>query len=195
MRALGTLAGLVLAYAHFARTFRGPRDRFWVRMTTTGFTLGALALASGEAERIRFRWRHVALGFAIASGLYMIFQIGDRQARRIMPRGEDQIDEIYALREIRPREEIALRLAAVIGPAEELFWRGWLQRRIGWLPASAAYAGAHLVTGNATLIGAAGVAGVYWGALAALGAPMTALVVSHVVWDIWIFLVSPTERE
>ena len=195
MRALGTLAGLVLAYAHFARTFRGPRDRFWVRMTTTGFTLGALALASGEAERIRLRWRHVALGFAIASGLYMIFQIGDRQARRIMPRGEDQIDEIYALREIRPREEIALRLAAVIGPAEELFWRGWLQRRIGWLPASAAYAGAHLVTGNATLIGAAGVAGVYWGALAALGAPMTALVVSHVVWDIWIFLVSPTERE
>ena len=195
MRALGTLAGLVLAYAHFARTFRGPRDRFWVRMTTTGFTLGALALASGEAERIRLRWRHVALGFAIASGLYMIFQIGDRQARRIMPRGEDQIDEIYALREIRPREEIALRLAAVIGPAEELFWRGWLQRRIGWLPASAAYAGAHLVTGNATLIGAAGVAGVYWGALAALGAPMTALVVSHVVWDVWIFLVSPTERE
>jgi CAAX protease family protein len=195
MRALGTLAGLVLAYAHFARTFRGPRERFWVRMTTTGFTLGALALASGEAERVRFRWRHVPLGFAIASGLYMIFQIGDRQARRIMPRGEDQIDEIYALREIRPREEIALRLAAVIGPAEELFWRGWLQRRIGWLPASAAYAGAHLVTGNATLIGAAGVAGVYWGALAALGAPMTALVVSHVVWDIWIFLVSPTERE
>jgi len=195
MRALGTLAGLVLAFIHFARTFRGPRERFWVRMTTTGFTLGALALASGEAERIRFRWRHVALGFAIASGLYMIFQIGDRQARRIMPRGEDQIDEIYALREIRPREEIALRLAAVIGPAEELFWRGWLQRRIGWLPASAAYAGAHLVTGNATLIGAAGVAGVYWGALAALGAPMTALVVSHVVWDIWIFLVSPTERE
>jgi hypothetical protein len=195
MPGLGTLAGLVLAYAHFARTFRGPRERFWVRMTTTGFTLGALALASGEAERIKPRWRDIPLGILIAMGLFAIFQVGDRQARKRMPKGTAEIGDIYALREVAPREEIALRLAAVIGPAEELFWRGWLQRRIGWLPASAAYAGAHLVTGNATLIGAAGVAGVYWGALAAIGAPMTALIVSHAVWDIWIFLVSPTERE
>ncbi len=193
MRALGTLAGLVLAYAHFARTFRGPRERFWHRMTTTGFTLGALALASGEAERVKPRWRDIPLGIVIAMGLFAVFKIGDKRAREIMPRGSEQIEEIYALREIRPRDEIALRLATVIGPAEELFWRGWLQRRIGWLPASAAYAGAHLVTRNTTLIGAAGVAGVYWGALAALGAPMTALVVSHAAWDIWIFLVSPTE--
>jgi hypothetical protein len=111
-----------------------------------------------------------------------------------MPKGTAEIGDIYALREIRPKEEIALRLAAVIGPAEELFWRGWLQGRVGWLPASAAYAGAHLVTRNATLVGAAGVAGIYWGALAALGAPMGALIVSHMVWDIWIFLVSPTEK-
>src|SRR5437762_6685675 len=100
MRALGTLAGLVLAYAHFGRTFRGPRARFWHRMTTAGFTLGALALASGEAERVRPRWRDVPLGLVIAMGLFAIFQVGDRQARRIMPRGEEQIGEIYALREI-----------------------------------------------------------------------------------------------
>jgi membrane protease YdiL (CAAX protease family) len=195
MRALGTLVGLVLAYAHFARTFRGPRARFWHRMTTTGFTLGTLALASGEAERLKPRWRDIPLGIVIAMGLFAIFQVGDRQARKVMPKGGSEIGEIYALRSIRPPEEIALRLGGVIGPAEELFWRGWLQRRIGWVPASAAYAGAHLVTGNATLIGAAGVAGVYWGALAALGAPMTALIVSHVVWDVWIFLVSPTQRD
>jgi membrane protease YdiL (CAAX protease family) len=195
MRALGTIAGLVLAYVHFARTFRGPRERFWIRMTTTGFTLGTLALASGEGERIKPRWRDIPLGILIAMGLFAIFQLGDRQARKVMPKGAAEIGDIYALRDVAPREEIALRLATVIGPAEELFWRGWLQRRIGWLPASAAYAGAHLVTRNVTLIGAAGVAGVYWGALAAIGAPMTALIVSHAVWDIWIFLVSPTERE
>ncbi|HEX9436938.1 MAG TPA: CPBP family intramembrane glutamic endopeptidase [Candidatus Limnocylindria bacterium] len=164
-------------------------------MTTTGLTLGALALASGEAERVRPRWRDVPLGLAIAGGLFAVFQAGDRVARQAMPRGDAQIKEIYALREIRPKEEIAARLATIIGPAEELFWRGWLQRRIGWLPAAAAYGGAHLVTGNATLIGAASVAGLYWGALRALGAPMGALIVSHSVWDIWIFLVQPTERE
>lgn len=192
---LGTLAALALAYGHFAATFLGDRKLFWDRMTATGLTLGALALAGGEAERLKPRLRDIPFGLAIAAGLYAIFQVGDRKAREVMPRGDDQIKEIYALREIKPKEEIAVRLATVIGPAEELFWRGWLRRRIGWLPASAAYAGAHLVTGNTTLIGAAGVAGVYWGALAALGAPMTALIVSHAARDIWIFLVQPTETQ
>ncbi len=193
MRWLGTLAALALAYGHFGRTFRGPRERFWQRMTTTGLTLGALALASGEAERLRPRARDIPLGIAIAAGLVAIFQAGDRFARRAMPHGDAQIGEIYALRELAPKEEIAVRLATVIGPAEELFWRGFLGRRIGWLPASAAYAGAHLVTGNVTLVGAAATAGAYWGALSATGVPMTALIVSHAVWDVWIFLVRPTD--
>ena len=50
-----------------------------------------------------------------------------------------------------------------------------------------------MVTGNATLVGAATVAGGVWSALAALGVPMPALIVSHIVWDIWIFLVQPTQ--
>lgn len=191
---LGVLAALALAYGHFGATFRGDRKLFWNRMTATGLTLGALALAGGEGERLRPRLRDIPLGIAIAAGLFAIFQIGDRKAREIMPRGAEEIREIYALRSQAPKEEIALRLAAVIGPAEELFWRGWILRRIGWLPASAAYAGAHLVTGNATLIGAAAVAGAYWSVLAALGIPMAALIVSHAVWDVWIFLARPTER-
>ncbi len=56
---------------------------------------------------------------------------------------------------------------------------------------AAAYGGAHLVTANPALIGAATVAGLYWSLLASLGMPMAALIVSHVVWDIYIFLVAP----
>ena len=122
--------------------------------------------------------------------------------RKILPSGDKNIGDIYALRELRPKDEIALRLAAVVGPAEELFWRGLLQRSIarrwGSVPAAAAatfgYGGAHLVTGNPALIGAATVAGLYWSTLALLGVPMAALVVSHVTWDIWIFLVAPTRE-
>jgi len=193
--------GLLVAYPAFALTFRGPRNRFWHRMTTTGAILGTLAIASDRSlQRPRLRLRDVALGLGIAAGLYGIFQVGDRMARKILPAGDENIDEIYTLREAAPKGEIAVRLAAVIGPAEELFWRGYLQReianrwggRVGALASTAAYGGAHLVTGNAALIGAATVAGAYWSVLAGLGTPMAAMIVSHILWDVWIFLVAPT---
>jgi membrane protease YdiL (CAAX protease family) len=198
-RVLGV--SLAAAYAAFALTFRGPRAKFWQRMTATGLSLGTLALAAQpELRRTRIRPRDVAVGLGVAAGLYGVFAVGDRMARRIMPNGSREIEEMYALRELLPAAQIAGRLALIIAPAEELFWRGFvqkqLQQRLGTWPgaaaASAAYGGAHLSTGNLTLLGAANVAGVAWGGLYAAGVPMGALVVSHVAWDLWTFLVAPT---
>jgi CAAX protease family protein len=195
------VGNLAAAYAAFAATFRGPRERFWQRMSATGAALGSMAmLGEPSLRRTRIRPRDVALGLAAAAGLYGVFRVGDRMARRILPRGAEEIDEVYALRSLRPRGEIAARLAFVVGPAEELFWRGLVLRRMqrhtgrwrGAAAAALAYGGAHVVTGNATLIGAAATAGAYWSALAAAGMPMGALIVSHVAWDIWIFLLQPT---
>ena len=189
-----TVLALGTAFGLFALTFRGDRRRFWERMTLTGFVLGNMALANdGELRRMRPRGRDVALGVGSAALLYGIFQIGDRLARAVLPRGTNEIREIYRLRTLAPADEIAFRLAAVIGPAEELFWRGLVQRRAGGVAAAAAYGGAHLVTGNTTLIGAATIAGIYWGLLRALGMSMPALITSHIAWDIWIFLLAPTE--
>src|SRR5438874_13706150 len=163
-------------------------------MTATGLALGALALATDrQSRRVRFGPATVALGLASAAGLYAVFRVGDGLARQIMPRGKEEIGTIYALRSLRPKEELAARLGLVIGPAEELFWRGFVQRRAGYLAATALYGGAHLVTENVALIGAATIAGAHRGLLRAGGRPLGALVVSHVVWDIWIFLVAPTE--
>jgi membrane protease YdiL (CAAX protease family) len=200
-RNLTLSVALAAAYGAFALTFRGPAERFWQRMTRTGLALGSLALAAEpELRRTKVRGRDVALGLGAAAGLYAVFQFGDRLARRIMPKGAQEIGSVYALKGLRPATELAARLALVIGPAEELFWRGFVQGRLagraGPWPGAAlgatAYGGAHIVTGNLTLIGAAGVAGTYWAALAAAGLPMGALIVSHVVWDIWIFLLAPT---
>ncbi|HCP62937.1 MAG TPA: CPBP family intramembrane metalloprotease, partial [Actinobacteria bacterium] len=57
--------------------------------------------------------------------------------------------------------------------AEELFWRGFVQHQLqertgrwrGAALASLTYGGAHIVTGNLTLIGAATAAGAFWSAL------------------------------
>ena len=170
-------------------------------MTRTGLVLGTLALATEpEVRPTRIRARDAAVGVASAAGLYGVFQAGDHLARRLMPRGGEEIGDVYALKGLRPPGEIAVRLAVAIAPAEELFWRGLVQRRLarrygkwpGAALAAGVYGGAHGITGNATLTGAATVAGAYWAALAAAGAPMAALILSHVAWDIWIFLIAPT---
>ena len=96
--------GLVLAQAWFAATFRGPRDRFWHRMTMTGLNLGGLALlTSRPARRTRIGPKEVALGLGSAAALYATFKIGDVFARRFVPGGDAQIRDIYTLRTIRPR--------------------------------------------------------------------------------------------
>jgi membrane protease YdiL (CAAX protease family) len=193
--------GLLAAQAAFALTFRGPRPRFWQRMTLTGLGLGAYALAASRpARNVHVGKLEVAIGLASAATLYATFQVGDRFARRFVPGGDRQIRDIYALRELRPRGEIAARLLAVVAPAEELFWRGLVQAALmgrlgrfrGAAAGAASYAGVHAVTGNITLMGAAGVAGVHWAALYALGVPLGALIVSHAAWDVWIFLLQPT---
>jgi membrane protease YdiL (CAAX protease family) len=193
--------GLAAAVAAFTATFRGPRARFWDRMTLTGLTLGGFAiLASPPARRTRIRPVHIPIGLASAGVLYVTFATGDRLVRRYLPGGDAEIREIYALRTLRPRQELAARLGLIVGPAEELFWRGLVQEalmaRYGRWPGAAAaalvYGGVHLTTGNFTLFGAAGVAGAHWCALYAAGVPLGALIVSHVAWDTWIFLVQPT---
>jgi membrane protease YdiL (CAAX protease family) len=196
--------GLAAAQVAFGLTFRGPRPRFWQRMTLTGLSLGSYALAvSPESRRLRIRPLDVALGLGSAAALYATFQVGDRIARRFVPGGEAQIRDIYALRSLRPKGEIAARLVALIGPAEEVFWRGFIQATLarilgrwrGAAAGAAAYGGVHVVTGNFTLVGAAGVAGAHWAALYAMGMPLGALIVSHAAWDVWIFLLQPTIDE
>jgi membrane protease YdiL (CAAX protease family) len=163
--------------------------------------LGAYALAVEPAmRRERLRIRDLARGLGSAAGLYVIFQIGDRMARQIMPAGDREIAGIYALRTAAPRPAIAAALALVIGPGEELFWRGLVQRGLmrrygrirGTLIASSIYGTVHLVSANLTLTGAAATAGIYWGTLYAREQRLAPLIISHVSWDIWIFLIAPT---
>ena len=164
--------------------------------------LGAYALASEPAlRRERLRLRDVITGLGSAAGLYVIFQVGDRLARRIMPAGDREIAGIYQLRTAAPPSAIATVLALVIGPGEELFWRGLVQRGLmrrfgrlrGTLLASSIYGGIHLVSENLTLTGAAATAGLFWGALYGREQRLAPMIISHVSWDIWIFLIAPTE--
>ena len=102
---------------------------------------------------------------------------------------------------------LTLLLLFVIGPAEEIFWRGCLQKAIGdalegkklrnarfmaALITLAAYTLIHIWSFNFMLIMAALVAGAVWGLLYWLKPQwLPALIVSHAIWDAAVFVVFP----
>jgi membrane protease YdiL (CAAX protease family) len=170
-------------------------------MTLGVGSLGIYALLEEPGLRHeRFRPRDLLTGIASAAALYGVFKVGDVAATRVMPSGDRDIAAVYDLRTAAREPAIVTALALVIGPGEELFWRGLvqagLQRRFGvmrgWLLASSLYGAVHLVSANLTLTGAAATAGLFWGAMYAREPRVVPLIISHVGWDLWIFLVAPT---
>jgi membrane protease YdiL (CAAX protease family) len=191
--AAGAWALLVSASPPWFFLAAGPLCAAWI-------ALSARAAPPGLAARLRPRAGDLGAGLALALVLFA-------GTRAVLWTGCGGVTDALCapvaamFARFQTRTPLAgIVLVAVVAPAEELFWRGFVQRRLErrlgrWRAAAAsaaAYGGAHVVTGNLTLTGAAGVAGAYWSALAAMGMPMAALVVSHVAWDVWIFLLSPT---
>jgi uncharacterized protein len=194
------LVGLAGALGLWTYAFRG-RSGFWAKMAAGVGTLGTYALyANPDLRKTRVRRGDVARGITSAGLLYGIFQVGDRLARRVMPNGGAEIDDIYRKRGLAPAPVIAASLALLIAPGEELFWRGlvnrYLVQRLGPVAGNATgatiYGAIHLVSGNLTLTGAAGVAGAFWSLEHLAQGRMAPLIASHVAWDVWIFLVRPT---
>jgi hypothetical protein len=194
------LLGMAAAGTLWTVAFRGKRG-FWAKMATGVGSLGAYALyANPDLRKTRVRPPDVVRGIASAGLLYGIFKVGDRFARKVMPNGGADIDDIYRKRGLASDPFIATSLALLIAPGEELFWRGlvnrYLAQHLGPVAGNAAgatiYGVIHLVSGNLTLTGAATVAGGFWSLQHLNDARMGPLIVSHVVWDVWIFLVRPT---
>ena len=107
---------------------------------------------------------------------------------------------IYSMKGGTPPAVIALLLLLVIGPAEEIFWRGFIQRRMmarwganaGLIAATACYTLVHLPSLNFMLIVAAGVVGGCWGLIYRFfPRSLTALIISHAVWDACAFVLFP----
>lgn len=99
-----------------------------------------------------------------------------------------------------PDWTIAALLLFIIGPAEEFFWRGFvqgsLQQNRGGIKAfiltTIIYTLIHIWSFNFMLIMAALVAGFIWGILY-LWRPqwLPALIISHAIWDACVFVIFP----
>ena len=200
-RPLPLIGTVLLAALFWFVTFYLTWASFWIKISFSAATLAILSLLlqPNRKERIRIDARAVALGLASAAILYFIFWTGKAVSEVILPFSGGQIGGIYDKGAGTPMWVIALLLFFVTGPSEELYWRGYLQKNLmmrygqwqGWLLATAIYAAVHIWSFNFMLIGAAAVAGAFWGAMYWRLKNLAPVIISHSVWSAVIFAVFP----
>lgn len=143
-----------------------PHINFWYTMTCSALTLTTLSTVWCREwlKDLRFSPRAVAAGLSIAFVLWWVFWTGDKVSQWMFGFARGQVDMIYSMKGGTPPAVIAVLLLLVIGPAEEIFWRGFIQRRMmarwganaGLVASTACYTLVHLPSLNFMLIVAAG---------------------------------------
>lgn len=199
------LFSLLLAAVLWAVMFSpwtAPYVSFWWMMAGSALTLSLLAILFRPDEWKDVHWSvaNVCLGVGIAIGLWGVFCLGDRVSSWLFDFARPQVDLIYGMKAGESPWLLSFFLLLLIGPAEEVFWRGYVQHtlslrwnpNIGFIVSTLLYAMVHAPSCNFMLLMAALVAGVVWGGLYRLfPRRLSALVVSHALWDAAVFVWFP----
>ena len=187
-----------------------PYVPFWGSMAISSCILLALGFIffPDWHKGLRLDLSQFILGIAIAALMWGIFYLGDKLSSLMFSFARPQVDTIYALKEGAMKWMLAAQLLLLTGPAEEIFWRGCLQKAIGdalegrtglknarlmaALITLAVYTLIHIWSFNFMLVMAALVAGAVWGLLYYLKPQwLPALIVSHAIWDAAVCVVFP----
>jgi membrane protease YdiL (CAAX protease family) len=131
--------------------------------------------------------------------LYGVFWVGNYLSRKWFGFAGEGIENVYSFKGDATFYRILILMGLIIGPGEEIFWRGVLQRWFGYrsgslkgfIFATLIYTGVHVFSFNPMLILAAFIAGLFWGYMYYRYRSLLANVVSHTVWDVAVFLVFP----
>jgi len=143
--------------------------------------------------------KKVTIGLLSAVALYFIFYFGNFLSRWIFSFADKGIENVYAFKGDASVKRIFFLMVLIIGPGEELFWRGFLQRALsnrfgnlwGFLFAALLYSSVHVASGNIMLILAALLCGLFWGWLFIRFKSMVVNIISHTLWDIAVFIFFP----
>ncbi|MCF0176170.1 MAG: CPBP family intramembrane metalloprotease [Bacteroidales bacterium] len=177
----------------------GLQAVFWPAMAISSAILLYFSFRRGDI-RLRCDWKQIIIGVAIAAALWGIFWLGNKISCALFNFSRPQVDSIYAMGGEMGKWIIALQLIFLTGPAEEIFWRGFVQQSLAEEKGPFAamcitltiYALIHIWSFNFMLIMAAMVAGAVWGLLYWLKPSwLPALVISHALWDAAVFVIFP----
>lgn len=177
---------------------------FWWMMTVSASLLTSLSslVAPGWWRRVHWSASNVAMGIGIAIVLWCVFWVGDKVSAWLFDFARPQVNLIYGMKTGESPWLISTLLLCLIGPAEEIFWRGYVQEKfslryspnVGFLLATACYTLVHVASFNFMLIMASMVCGLAWGGLYRFFPQrFSAILLSHALWDAAVFVWFPIE--
>lgn len=201
------LAAALLWFYMFSPWTAG-RPNFWLVMCCSAVILTTLAVSFTPKDERKIRIERpllqIVAGVAIAFALWGIFWIGDKASQWLFAFARPEVDAVYSMKTGLPVWLIGLLLLVLIGPAEELFWRGYVQKTLSrvfggkraadcaFIATAAIYALVHIWSFNFMLVMAALVAGLVWGLIYRIcPKALPALIISHALWDVLVFVLLP----
>ena len=174
---------------------------FWLEMSLSisALVLMALAFNRDNLKIGKLTIRHILIGIFSAIVLYIIFYLGNIITGYLFPFKDSQVLSVYSNRSKGSLIWIGLLLSFIIGPGEEIYWRGFIQNTLskkmgenkGYIISVLLYAGVHIITGNVMLVIAALVCGIFWGWLYKKEKSLLQVIISHAIWDLTIFVILP----
>lgn len=175
---------------------------FWGMMCVSAVVLVTLTLFARVEwwKSVKTDWKIALTGILMAAVLWSVFWVGDKVSSWIFDFARPQVDMIYGIKSGISPVLLSFILVFLIGPAEEIFWRGYVQRTLsektgknaGFVLASLIYAGVHVPSCNFMLVMAALVAGLVWGLFYRLyPEKFAAIIISHALWDAAVFVWFP----
>ncbi len=200
------LIPILVAFALWFTMFSpwtAPYLNFWLSMLVSASVLiwMSFLLKKNWKDDFKVDLKSIVIGVLSSCLLWIVFYIGDYLSAVLFDFAKPQVSSIYSLRDGTKSTLIALELLLIVGPAEVIFWQGFVQSNMmkrlgdwkGFILTTLIYALVHIFSFNFMLIMAALVCGTFWGFMYMIFKPrnLVPLLISHALWDVMVFILFP----
>jgi len=200
------VSGVSLAFLLWFITFYLKPANFWFLMGFSTFFLLVFVFVFDKEifSELKPEPKSFFYGLLSAVLLYGVFYIGNLflkyvSAFNLLKNRRILIENIYANKGNFSPVFISLLIIFPIAFGEEIFWRGFVQRKMNVLIGKWKalfitvffYSIVHVFSLNPVLILAAFVCGIFWGLIYLYTENIRIVLISHIFWDLLIFIIFP----
>lgn len=192
------IGGLLLAYCLIFITFDYKQQVFWYLYTATMLFLISITIITEKIDKQISTKQALLIGIPSGGLLYLIFVLGHYLLSLLPMNTVKQVNMLYEYFALDWLWQYIVLILIII-PGEEFFWRGFVLKRLereikpvlAVILAAGLNALAFSFTGYFLLIFAAFFSGLIWGALYIWKRSLPLLVISHFIFDLFLFIIFP----